>query len=162
MVDNPDDSFFKRNPFLLNPLTAIGLKDVIDKKGTKTFIQNGGFTNVSQLLTFMVEKEYTSLHIVRKDRYVKDLKALGSNAVLNQESPDFDQKLKDFIEQHKLGVAIDCIGGYMTGKMFNNLPYGGEVVVYGMLSHEPVSGIDPVHMMFNSVSLEDSSFGITF
>ena len=150
VVENPDEDYFKRNPFVLNPLTAIGLKSIIDNSGSKSFVQTGASSNVGELLTFLARKEHNSIQIIRSEKHRERLKSLGATEILNQESPEFDQQLKEVMKKYQPGVCIDCVAGPMTGKLFNLLPFNGQLVVYGLLSLEPCSGIDPSSLIFSN------------
>ncbi len=53
-------------------------------------------------------------------------------------------------EQLNATIAIDAVGGELTGKLLNAMPFGAEVLLYGGLSGMPVSGINSLDLIFKN------------
>jgi NADPH:quinone reductase-like Zn-dependent oxidoreductase len=45
-------------------------------------------------------------------------------------------------------IAFDAVAGEMTGKIFNAMPPGSTILVYGVLSYTPCKGIDGGDLIF--------------
>ena len=68
--------------------------------------------------------------------------------VLNSSNDGFIDELKALSAKLGATAAFDAISGDTTGVLHNALPRGSTVFVYGALSEEPCSKIDPVELIF--------------
>ena len=82
--------------------------------------------------------------VVRREEQADLLRALGAKYIYNQKEEDFEHKLKE--RTHELGTRCcwDAIGGEMAGRLINLMPDESTIFIYGLLSHQPISGIDPL------------------
>ena len=87
------------------------------------------------------------------DQAVEGLKGLGAEHILNSSDPDFEDKLKGEISRLGVTVAFEAVSGPMTGTMFNALPPGGTVYVYGGLDDTPIGNIDRRELIFTGKSI---------
>lgn len=55
--------------------------------------------------------------------------------------------MKDLKEELKPNTCLECIGGEMTGKMFDFIVDKGVVITYGLLSEKPISGISVFNLI---------------
>ena len=103
----------------------------------------------------MTENKIPVVNIVRKEDQVKILKEeYKQEYVLNSESPDFKAELKPLLRKLRTNVALECVGGEMTGTLVNALPRGATCFLYGNLSGQDVCGINTLQMIGNNVTLK--------
>lgn len=69
------DDELKQNPFLVNPLTAVGMIYHINKLNSKGFGQTGSTTCVGKQLLLLNQHKYklNSVNIHRNDKYTESL-----------------------------------------------------------------------------------------
>lgn len=63
----------------------------------------------------------------------------GAKHVLNQESPDFPEKLQALIDELKPSVLFECVGGDLPGDVFIKMPPKSIMVVYGNLTKQRIT-----------------------
>jgi len=138
----------------INPITAYALFDMIKQVGCKAFIQNAAGGQVPQFLNVLAEKNGIKvIHLVRKATHLEQMKQKGLSHVLDTGDDCFFENLRDLCQQLQPGIAFDAIGGKMTGRMMKAMPAGAQVILYGALSGEPVSSVDPMSIIFQKKSL---------
>lgn len=134
----------------INPLTAYALYDIIRKKKAKSIIMNAAAGQIGIFIQKLARNDNINIiNIVRKDKHIAYLKTLGEKIVINQSEDNFETILWALSEELQPMVALDAIGGEMTGKLFNNMPEGSETIVYGGLSGAPISNVDPLGLIFS-------------
>jgi len=79
------------------------------------------------------EKSIKSINIVRQDKYIDELKALGADYVLNSEAEDFEVQLKEIASKEQATIGFDAINGDFADKVLKNMPANSTVHVYGSL-----------------------------
>lgn len=153
LVDEASQDWNK-NRFLVNTVTSIGLKELIDKTKTSSFLQTGASTMVGRTLLHLTGKKYSSINIVRSAKHVESLKALGASKVLVSTDPKFEANLKELIKQYNPSIGFDCVGAELTGFVFNTMPRDSCLFVYGALGLKPCSGIDPQQLIFTNKQIK--------
>lgn len=129
--------------FAVNPLTAMGLMELITVNNARCIIQTGASTQVGKMVISMArERGICTINIVRNDKYKEVLENLGADYVINSNDPNFIYSLNRLCDQLKPTMAFDCIGGELVSVVFKNLAYKGTLIVYGLLSLMPVINID--------------------
>ncbi len=135
--------------FAINPFTARGLMDIALLHKQKCVIQNAAGGQVAAFIRMIAkDKGIEVINIVRKKETVEKLKSDGAKYVLCEKSPDFNKELKELAGKLNSHLAFDAVAGKATGYLMNAMPKGSEVVVYGGLSNKPVSGVDPLGLIF--------------
>lgn len=99
------------------------------------------------------EKEIPLINIVRRPEHVEQIKAEGSPFCLNSEDGGFQRDLKALAQSLGATVAFECVAGEMTGKVFNSLPFGAQVHLYGSLSLKMISEVHPSELIFRQKSI---------
>ena len=132
----------------VNPLTAYALYDIIRKKKAKSIILNAAAGQIGIFIQKLARNDdITIINIVRKD--IAYLKTLGEKIVINQAEEDFEETLKSISKELHPMVALDAVGGEMTGLLFNSMPKGSETIVYGGLSGSAICNIDTLDLIFS-------------
>ncbi len=135
--------------FAINPFTARGLLDTALLHSVPCIIQNAAGGQVAAFVRQMAgELNIKVIDIVRKKESMDSLKKQGAEHVLLEHDDDFEKKLHKLSEKLDARLAFDAVGGELTGKILNVMPDGSEIVVYGGLSNQPVSGIDSMGLIF--------------
>lgn len=135
--------------FAINPFTARGLLDLALLHSVPCIVQDAAGGQVAAFVRQMAgELNIQVIDIVRKKESLESLKKAGAEHVLLEHDPDFEEKLLKLSDKLDATLAFDAVGGELTGKILNAMPEGSEIVVYGGLSNQPVSGIDPLGLIF--------------
>ncbi len=135
--------------FAINPFTARGLLDIALLHSVPCIIQNAAGGQVAAFVRQMAgELNIKVIDIVRKMESLESLKKAGAEYVLLENDPDFEKKLSKLSEKMEALLTFDAVGGELTGRILNAMPEGSEIVIYGGLSNQPVSGIDPLGLIF--------------
>jgi len=135
---------------IINPMTAVGLLETARSNGHEAAVHTAGASQVGRmLLRLAAEKEFPLINMVRRGEQVELLKSLGAKHVLNTSDEDFVDQLNNLAARLNATTAFEAIGGEMTGIVLGALPAGSTVYVYGALSEEDCSRIDPIEIIFN-------------
>jgi NADPH:quinone reductase-like Zn-dependent oxidoreductase len=144
--------------FAVNPFTAYGLYGIAQEEDCKAIIQNAATGQVGRFIrVFAKSNKLNVINIVRKAEQVNQLKSEGGKYVLDSNTEDFPEKLKELSHELNATIAFDAVGGEMTAQLLNAMPADSGVVLYGGLSGNEVSGIDPMGVIFDRKTL----FGFT-
>lgn len=155
LLDEKADLEAFKVSYSLNAITAVGLVERVKELGAKGVVQNGAASNVGQILTGLLKREGIQVvDVIRHDKNTARLKKLGADEVLLTTDKDYEHKLVEAIKKHNVSVAIDCVASEEAGVLFNNLPDGGTLINYGLLSGKPLSGLNAVKFMFKKCKAE--------
>jgi len=135
--------------FSINPLTAYGMFEMIKPLNGKAFIVNAAGGQVPKILRVLGKRDgIDMINIVRKESSFEELKNGGEQYVLNSEDEKFEDQLKQLCEELNPTFAFDAVGGEMTAQLFNSMPSNSNVVVYGGLSGNAISGLSTMDIIF--------------
>lgn len=87
------------------------------------------------------------MNIVRRESLVADLEALGADVVLVGED-DLPQRVADATRGAAIHLALDAIAGNASGRLAEN----STLVIYGLLSGEPVA-LPAAQMVFGNLTV---------
>ena len=140
--------------FAINPLTAYGLFETARLNKSTAIIQNASGSQVGNYIRALAEMAGTEvINIVRKKETANMLKEEGAKHVLISSEDDFQDKLKDLSHLLKAKTAFDAVAGQMTGILYNAMPAGSKVLVYGGLSGQPIGNIAVLDAIFQDKHL---------
>ena len=74
--------------------------------------------------------------------------------ILNQSDPDFWDQFSELVKKLKANICFEAIAGDITGEILNRMPYKSRLILYGMLSEQPVGGIDPLMVIGRDLVME--------
>lgn len=135
--------------FLVNPFTAYGFIDQGLKNGHTAMVQSAAASQAGRIINAIgKQRGMTVLNIVRRDEQAELLRSLGATNILNSSDADFEEHLRKQIADLGVTIAFDAVSGPMTGTLFNALPPGGKVYVYGGLDDTPIGNIDRKGLIF--------------
>jgi len=136
--------------FSINPLTAFGMYEMIKPLNGEAFIVNAGGGQVPKILRALAKRDGIDvINIVRKDASFEKLNSEGENYVLNSGDEKFEVQLKQLCKELNPTFAFDAVGGEMTAPLFNAMPSNSNIVVYGGLSGNAISGLNTMDLIFN-------------
>lgn len=136
--------------FAVNPFTAYGLYDLAQEDNCEAIIQNAALGQVGRFIrVFAKNDEVKVINIVRKAEQVDQLKAEGEEYVLDSSTDNFVEDLKEMAYQLNATMAYDAVGGEMTAQLINAMPPDSEVIIYGGLSGMPITGMNPMGLIFD-------------
>lgn len=137
----------------VNPITAmLMLTSFVDLQPGDWLLQNAANSAVGKLIVRLATlKGIRTLNIVRRESLVEELKALGATAVLVGEE-GLAEQVKQHLAGKPLRLALDAIAGEASGRMLECLSPGGCLVVYGLLSNQPVQ-LPTAKLVFGDLSV---------
>ena len=145
LVDLPTD---QAAGMIINPLTALGLIKEAKKINSKAIIISAAASQLGGMLRSLAKREgIESINIVRSDEHVNQLKAKGVKHVLNSSNEDFEYDLHESANKYEATTALDAVSGRMTGSILNAMPPQSQCIIYGTLSNESISNLNPRGMI---------------
>jgi NADPH2:quinone reductase len=136
---------------IINPLTAIGLLETARRNGHRAAVHTAGASQLGRMLLVMAaEVHYPLIHVVRRAAQVELLKSLGAQHVLNSSDENFIERLRAVCKELRATTAFEAVAGEMTGTLLNVMPPDSTVYLYGALSEESCSNIDPIELIFHN------------
>lgn len=123
----------------LMPLSAQVLLNFIGIQAGQWMIQNTANGAVGKALALFAQRQGISvINLVRRAEAVNELSALSIKHIVNISDSNWQQQVKT-ITQEPIIAAVDSIGGSHTRDLFNLLSEGGQLVIFGSLTNEPMT-----------------------
>ncbi|MCG8306619.1 MAG: zinc-binding dehydrogenase [Cytophagales bacterium] len=135
---------------LVNPVSVMAMLDIAKKGGHRAIANTAAASALGQLMNHVcAEKNLPVVNIVRRKDQVELLKSQGARYVVDSSSKTYSDELSRIFSQLNVTLAFDAIAGHSTFELMDALPHGGEVMVYGGLSEQPVQ-THPGKLIFES------------
>ncbi len=142
-------SFEQGASLIINPLTAWAMFETAKTGGHRAIVQTAAASQLGRmLLRLALDAQIPLINIVRRKDQEDILRSLGAESVLSSEAENFEDQLREECHRLHATIAFDAVSGEMTGKIFNAMPERSTILVYGVLSYAPCSGIDGGEMIF--------------
>lgn len=123
---------------IVNPLTAWIMAHQLGLGRGHTLLQSAAGSTVGRALIQLGKvMGFRTVNLVRRPEQVMELLALGADAVLCTEDPDWALQATRFLPKGA-DAAVDAVGGALAGEMLKVLSPGATMLVYGALSMEPL------------------------
>ena len=137
-------SFTEGCSFFVNPITAIGLVDIVSNANGRGVVISAAASQLGKMMIRLFnQKRITVVATVRKEEQEQELREkFGLEHVFNTTEDDFLPKFKDVAKEVRAKHLLECIGGPISGKLISNMPKGSHVYLYGNLSKQPISELD--------------------
>jgi NADPH:quinone reductase len=134
--------------FVVNPLTAwVMVFDELKVQPGEWLLQTAAGSTLGRLVLQLAKlRGFKTVNVVRRRDQVGELKALGADEVICSEDEDIAARVRE-ITGKGVRAAIDAVGGRTGGAAAGALAPGGTLLVYGLLSGEPLP-IDGGQMIF--------------
>ncbi len=137
----------------VNPFTAVGLLEGVPEGGTIAL--NAANSAVSRLVLALARRRgLEALAVVRNAAVADELIAAGAAAVL-VDGEDLSRRLREEADGPILR-GLDAVAGAASGRLFDALSDGGELVVYGLLSSDRVD-LPAAELVFRDVTVRGYS-----
>lgn len=133
-----DIDFVKGSSALVNPLTAIALVKIAQKRGHALVNTAAGGALGKMILQLAQKKNLAVINIVRKPEQAKQLTDLGAKIVLDLSDKNFTQNYREACRKHNAQTILDAISGPFSGKLLAGAPTGAQLLNYASLSGEPL------------------------
>jgi NADPH2:quinone reductase len=149
--------------FVVNPLTAwiMTIEELGLEPGEWLLQTAAGSTLGRVVLQIARLKGFKTINVVRRRAQVEELKALGADEVVCTEDEDLAERVREITGRAGLSKAIDAVGGKTGGAVVQALGRGGVLLVYGLLSMEPMP-VDSGRMIFTSMTIRGFWLGEWF
>ena len=133
---------------IVNPLTAWSLVEIAKDLGAKAIIQNAAAGALGQMIHRLAAKEGLQvIDLVRREDQKQTLENQGFENVIISENAKFERELRVRAGKINATVALDAVGGEITGTMAACMPNGSHVIVYGGLAGAACS-VHPGSLIF--------------
>lgn len=124
---------------IVNPLSAWLMLDELDLKPGEWILQTAGGSALGQMFVQMAHKRgLKTISTVRRDDQIALLEAKGADVVVNIEKESLVERVKAHTHGKGVPGAIDAVGGAVGALAHESLATGGKLLVYGVLSGEPI------------------------
>lgn len=145
----------------VNPYTAYGFIDTVNERNKPVagkrpgLVHTAAASQLGQMLVKLCKQEdITLINVVRRQEQANTLRALGATHVVVTSEPGWEGTLAALVKEYSVQFAFDAVAGGLSGVLLDCLPYGGTLFVYGRLSNEGCSGIQPLDLIYRKKKLE--------
>lgn len=140
--------------FAINPLTAWLLLDMLPPDFDGWILVTAGTSAVGKMIiSLAIERGHRIISVVRKQEQVEALIALGAKAIINVSTENITERVESLTNGKGVSMAFDAVGGQQGTEVLQCLASGGRMVVYGLLSEQPITVL-PEDMIFKQLTIE--------
>jgi NADPH:quinone reductase-like Zn-dependent oxidoreductase len=141
--------------FFVNPATAlIMIERVLRVPRGEWLLQTAAASALGKMIVRLGKHlGFRTLNIVRRPESAEELRGLGADAVIDTSREELDARVPAITGAQGVRLAVDAVGGRLTGRVLNLLAPGGHLLNYGVLSAEPML-IPPRALLVGSKRLE--------
>lgn len=132
--------------FFVNPATALSITRSTLRVPKGAWLLQSAANSALGKMVIRLGKHFgfRTINLVRRVEVADELYAVGADAVIAYDAEHHaTEELKFQIEKTtgrgNVSFAMDCVGGKTGAAMISCLAPGGHLVLYGTLSHEPIS-----------------------
>lgn len=137
--------------FVVNPLTAwiMTVEELSLQPGEWLLQTAAGSTLGRVVLQIAKQRGFKTINVVRRREQADELLTLGADEVICTDEEDIPERVREITGKEGLKKAIDAVGGETGADVVRALGHGGVMLVYGLLSGNPLP-IDGGRMIFTS------------
>lgn len=148
--------------FVVNPLTAWIMVEELDLRPGEWLLQTAAGSTLGRVVLQLARlRGFKTINVVRRRAQAEELKALGADEVIATDEEDLVERVKQITGREGLLKAIDAVGGPTGGAVVRALGRGGQLLVYGLLSGEPMP-VDSGRMIFTTSTVRGFWLGEWF
>lgn len=149
-LDLRDDLSIEQSATLcINPFTAYALLQLALDSHARAIIQNGASGQIGIFIRAMARHHGIKvINLVRKEEHIKQLNLSGEQYVINLTDEHFSRKLEEMAKGLQATLALDAVGGEISGAILNAMPSGSQLVIYGGLSGKFVGQVNALDIIF--------------
>jgi len=140
----------------INPLTAVGFLDTIEKTNQKAVAQNAANSTVGKMfIKFCKIRGIKTLNLVRKEDQIESLKTLGADYVISTSNENWQKDFQEIANGFNIQYCFEAVGSEITGTIMSLLPPCSTIIHYGNLEEgKPCSNINSRDLIFYKKKLE--------
>lgn len=140
--------------FLVNPLTAwIMTVEELSLQPGEWLLQTAAGSTLGRIVLQIARlRGFKTINVVRRRQQAEELKALGADEVICTADEGIVERVKEITGRAGLTKAIEAVGGPTAAAVARALGRGGVMLVYGLLSMEPMT-VDGGRMIFNTTTI---------
>ncbi|KAL4506571.1 hypothetical protein ABPG72_000142 [Tetrahymena utriculariae] len=158
LIDD-DVTFNQAASSFINPLTVVGMLEVVKEAKVKTVIHSAAASALGRMMVrYFKNNGVEVINIVRRQEQVEILKQQGATIILNQNDQDFLLQLKKVATESNATVFFDAIAGSFTGEVLSQMPNNSTAYVYGLLSGQN-SSVSPTELIFRNQTVKGFLLG---
>lgn len=131
--------------FFVNPATAwVTTQEVLKIPKGEWLLQTAAASNLGQMIVRLGKRMgFRTLNIVRHESQVEMLKSQGADEVVvfdAEQSPagELHARVSSVVGRTGVKFAIDPVGGKLATAVLQTLGQGGQLLVFGTLSEQPL------------------------
>jgi NADPH:quinone reductase len=149
--------------FIVNPLTAwIMTTEELKLEPGEWLLQTAAGSTLGRVVLQIARlRGFKTINVVRRREQVEELKGLGADEVVCTADEEIVERVREITGREGLTKAIDAVGGETGGAVIQSLGRGGVMLVYGLLSMEPMP-VDSGRMIFTSMTIRGFWLGEWF
>jgi NADPH:quinone reductase-like Zn-dependent oxidoreductase len=120
------------------PLVTLGLMEEIEKTGAKTIVNTAATSNIGKTMIRLCQlKNIVTINVIRNYDKMKELRDIGAEHILVTSDSDFEARLTELCTKLQATLALDAIGGSVSGIIMRSLLPKSEIITYGNMACEP-------------------------
>lgn len=140
--------------FVVNPVTAwVMLEEVLALEAGDWLLQTAAGSTLGRVVLQIAQlRGYKTVNLVRRAEQTEELLRLGADAVFSTSEKNLVEHVRALTGGSGVTGVIDAVGGATGSLALQCLRPGGTMLVYGMLSEEPL----PLHsgeMLFRGLTV---------
>jgi len=133
----------------INPWTVELMVSEIKKGNHKACVHTVGASSLGKKLISRLKVEGIKLiNLVRREGLLKEIAPLKPDVVINTENPGWETQFKKVCGEIKPTICFDSVAGEFTGKIFDLMPPGINLQMYGNLASDEVTHISVANLLF--------------
>ncbi|EFO80177.1 alcohol dehydrogenase [Oscillochloris trichoides DG-6] len=139
---------------IVNPTSAwLLLHEVLCIDPGAWLVQNAANSAVGRFIIRLARRSGVhTINIVRRRELSEELLAEGADVVLCERDPDLLDQIAQIVGARGVRYALDSVAGVSGSRLIQALGQGGQMVVFGAISRQPLS-IDPSALIFRNIKL---------
>jgi NADPH2:quinone reductase len=148
--------------FVVNPLTAWIMIEELNLQPGEWLLQTAAGSTLGRVVLQLARlRGFKTINVVRRREQAEELKALGADEVIATDEEDLVERVREITGRAGLTKAMDAVGGETGGAVVRALGRGGVLLVYGLLSMEPMP-VDSGRMIFTTSTIRGFWLGDWF
>jgi NADPH:quinone reductase len=139
---------------VVNPLTAwIMLTEELDVRPGEWLLQDAAGSTLGRVVLQLARlRGFRTINVVRRAEQAEELRALGADEVVVSEGEGLVERVQQITGGAGVTTAMDAVGGVLGARMADCLAPGGTLLVYGLLSREPLP-LDGRRLIFGGTTV---------
>lgn len=140
--------------FVVNPLTAwVMTTEELQLQKDEWLLQTAAGSTLGRIVLQLArERGFRTINVVRRREQAEELKTLGADEIICTADESITERVMQITGGRGVRAAIDAVGGKAGSEAARVLGRGGVMLVYGLLSGEPLR-LDAGRMIFTEATV---------